>query len=251
MTHAARSIGIAGRAGIGHNVQDGPRLVGSARRSPTATTPSVLPLPQHLQNPDSQRPAGGIDRHEPHQSIRKTFLRSRLPWTAGFLALPLAGFAGSAVIGRADGPLATLAGGAIAGLFLGAGQTLTSSRRLEDRKRMPAIAGGMSAGLFLGTSALSYSTSLAGLALMGAINGLILGSAQALALPLQVLIPIRYDTDAADSLPRRQQHERGTAARLIEERDDVETGRWAEAFLPKNTYPARSRSLMSVKYQHR
>jgi hypothetical protein len=114
---------------------------------------------------------------------RTTFLRSWLLWTAGFLALPLAGFAGSAVIGRVDGPLAALAGGAIAGLIIGAGQTLTSSHRLQARKWIPATAIGMSVGLFLGVAAVNYRTSLADLALMGAINGLVLGSVQALSLP--------------------------------------------------------------------
>ena len=117
------------------------------------------------------------------KASRTTFLRSWLLWTAGFLALPLAGFAGSAVIGRVDGPLAALAGGAIAGLIIGGGQTLTSSRRLQARKWIPATAIGMSAGLFLGSAAVSYRTSLADLALMGAINGLVLGTAQAMALP--------------------------------------------------------------------
>ena len=117
------------------------------------------------------------------KASRTTFFRSWLVWTAGFLALPLAGFAGSAAVGRVDGPLAALAGGAIAGLIIGAGQALTSSRRLQARKWIPATAIGMSAGLFLGTTAVSYRTSLADLALMGAINGLVLGSAQALALP--------------------------------------------------------------------
>ncbi|WP_454700015.1 hypothetical protein [Arthrobacter humicola] len=116
---------------------------------------------------------------------RTTFLRSWLLWTAGFLALPLAGFAGSAVIGRVDGPLAALGGGAIAGLIIGAGQTLTSSGRLQASKWIPATVIGMSAGLFLGAAAVNYRTSLADLALMGAITGLVLGSAQALALPRQ------------------------------------------------------------------
>jgi hypothetical protein len=117
------------------------------------------------------------------KTSQTTFLRSWLLWTAGFLALPLAGFAGSAIVGRVDGPLAALAGGAIAGLIIGAGQALTSSRRLQALKWIPATAIGMSAGLFLGAAAVSYRTSLADLALMGAINGLVLGSAQALALP--------------------------------------------------------------------
>jgi hypothetical protein len=120
------------------------------------------------------------------KASRTTFLRSWLLWTAGFLALPLAGFAGSAVIGRVDGPLAALAGGAIAGLIIGTGQTLTSSRRLPARQWIPATTIGMSAGLFLGAAAVNYRTSLADLALMGAINGLILGSAQGLALPRRI-----------------------------------------------------------------
>ena len=117
------------------------------------------------------------------KASRTTFLRGWLLWTAGFLALPLAGFAGSAVIGRVDGTLAALAGGAIAGLIIGAGQTLTSSGRLQARRWIPATVIGMSAGLFLGAAAVSYRTSLADLALMGAINGLVLGAAQAVALP--------------------------------------------------------------------
>ncbi|SIN44317.1 hypothetical protein [Micromonospora cremea] len=41
----------------------------------------------------------------------------------------------------------------------------------------------MSLGLFLGAATVGYRTSLAGLALMGSITGLVLGAAQALALP--------------------------------------------------------------------
>lgn len=70
---------------------------------------------------------------------RRSFLRTWLIWTAGFLVLPLAGFAGTAVV--------------------------------------------------------SYRTSLADLALMGALNGLILGAAQALALPRH--LPLRWIWAAA------------------------------------------------------
>jgi hypothetical protein len=41
----------------------------------------------------------------------------------------------------------------------------------------------MGGGLLLGAAAVDYGTSLADLALMGAITGLVLGAAQALALP--------------------------------------------------------------------
>jgi hypothetical protein len=110
-------------------------------------------------------------------------LRSWLLWTAGFIVLPLAGFAGSAIIGRIDNPAAALAGGAIVGLIIGFGQALTSTHRLQAVTWIPATATGMSVGLFLGATAVSYRTSLADLVLMGAINGLVLGTTQAVALP--------------------------------------------------------------------
>jgi hypothetical protein len=110
-------------------------------------------------------------------------MRSWLLWTAGFIALPLGGFAGAAVAGRVASPLAALAGGAVAGLIIGTGQVLASGRRLRARTWIPATVIGMGAGLLLGSAAVGYRTSLPELALMGALNGLVLGIAQALALP--------------------------------------------------------------------
>jgi hypothetical protein len=116
-------------------------------------------------------------------AARPPFLRTWLIWTAGFLAFPLAGLAGTGVAGRVDDPLAAVVGGAVAGLVLGAGQWLASRRRLEPHRWIPATAAGMCLGLLLGASAVDYRTSLADLALMGAITGIPLGVAQALALP--------------------------------------------------------------------
>jgi hypothetical protein len=110
-------------------------------------------------------------------------LRPWLIWTAGFLAFPVAGLAGTAVAGRVDDPIAALVGGAVAGLVIGVGQTLASLGRLDIRKWVPATAVGMGAGLLLGAVVVGYDTSLADLALMGALTGLVLGPAQALALP--------------------------------------------------------------------
>ena len=110
-------------------------------------------------------------------------LRSWLIWTAGFLAFPLAGLAGTAVAGRVDSPLAALLGGALTGLVIGLGQTVASRGRLALRTWVPATAIGMAAGLLLGAAVVGYHTSLPHLALMGALTGLILGPAQALALP--------------------------------------------------------------------
>ena len=114
---------------------------------------------------------------------RPSFLRTWLIWTAGFLAFPVAGLAGTAVAGRVDGPVAALLGGAVTGLVIGAGQALASSRRLDPRRWIPATAIGMGLGLLLGAATIGYRTSLADLALMGALTGLGLGAAQAIALP--------------------------------------------------------------------
>jgi drug/metabolite transporter (DMT)-like permease len=113
------------------------------------------------------------------------FRRTWLIWIAGFLAFPIAGLAGTAAAGRVDSPIAALLGGAVAGVVLGAGQTLASRRRLDPRRWIPATAAGMGAGLLLGAAVVDYRTSLADLALMGALTGIVLGPAQALALPRQ------------------------------------------------------------------
>ena len=86
-------------------------------------------------------------------AVRASFLRTWLIWTAGFLAFPLAGLAGTAVAGRVDSPLAALLGGAVAGLVIGAGQALVSRRRLDPRWWIPATAIGMGLGLLLGAAA--------------------------------------------------------------------------------------------------
>jgi hypothetical protein len=118
-----------------------------------------------------------------HVSSRPSDLRSWLLWTAGFLAFPIAGLAGTAVAGRVDDPLAALSGGAVAGLVLGAGQTLAGRGRLDIRKWAPATAVGMGLGVLLGAAAVGYRTALGDLVLMGALTGLVLGPAQALVLP--------------------------------------------------------------------
>jgi hypothetical protein len=114
---------------------------------------------------------------------RASWIRTWLVWTAGFLAFPLAGLAGTAVAGRVDDPVAALLGGTVAGVVIGVGQALASRGRLDLRRWVPATAVGTGAGLLLGAATVGYGTSLADLALMGALTGLVLGPAQALALP--------------------------------------------------------------------
>jgi hypothetical protein len=116
-------------------------------------------------------------------ATRASLFRSWSIWTAGFLAFPLAGLAGTAVVGRVDSPTAALVGGAVAGLGIGLGQTLASRGRLDIRRWVPATGIGMGLGLLVGAVVVGYRTSLPDLALMGALTGLGLGPAQALALP--------------------------------------------------------------------
>jgi hypothetical protein len=118
-----------------------------------------------------------------HSSAPEPFLRTWLLWFAGTIAFPIAGLAGTAVAGRVDDAGAALVGGAVAGLVIGAGQALASRRRLDPRRWIPATTVGMGAGLMLGAWAVGYDTSLTDLAAMGALSGLVLGVAQALAMP--------------------------------------------------------------------
>ncbi len=123
----------------------------------------------------------------PHSDTpRQSFLRAWLIWTAGFLAFPLAGLAGTAVAGRVDDLVSALTGGAVAGLVIGTAQALLSRRRLDPRWWIPATTLAMGIGLLLGAAVVGYRTSLPALAVMGAITGLLLGVAQAAALPATV-----------------------------------------------------------------
>jgi hypothetical protein len=110
------------------------------------------------------------------QATTAVFLRPWLNWTAGFLAFPIAGLAGAAPLGRVDDPAAALIGGTLTGLILGAGQALVSQRRLDLRRWATATALGMGLGLLLGATAVDYQTTLADLALMGAMTGVIRAS---------------------------------------------------------------------------
>jgi hypothetical protein len=114
-----------------------------------------------------------------------TARRAWLLWLVGALAFPIAGLAGTAVAGNLDDAAAALTGGTLSGLVLGAGQALVSRGRLDPRRWVPATAVGTGGGLLLGAWTVDYGTTLADLALMGALTGLVLGPCQALALPTQ------------------------------------------------------------------
>ena len=116
---------------------------------------------------------------------RDSFWRSWLIWTAGFLAFPIAGVAGRLVAGRVDSPTAALVAGLVTGAVIGAGQCLVSRGRLQLVPWVLATALGMGLGLLLGATVVGFQTSLADVAVMGALTGVVLGVAQALALPAE------------------------------------------------------------------
>ena len=110
-------------------------------------------------------------------------LISWLLWTTGFLAFPIAGVVGGLVAGRVDNPIAAVVAGLITGAVIGTGQWLVSRGRLRPGPWILATALGMGAGLLVGATVVGFRTSLADVAVMGALTGAVLGVAQTVALP--------------------------------------------------------------------
>lgn len=104
-------------------------------------------------------------------------------WTAGALAFPVAGLAGIGAVGAVDSPTAALAGGAVTGLVIGAGQVLASRQELPTVRWIAATAAGTGTGLALGATVVGFRTGLVDLAVQGALTGLVLGLVQAAVLP--------------------------------------------------------------------
>ena len=110
-------------------------------------------------------------------------LTSWLIWTAGFLAFPIAGVAGGLVAGRVDNPISAFVAGLIGGAVIGTGQWLVSRGRLRPAPWILATSLGMGIGLLFGATVVGFRTSLADVAVMGALTGVLLGVGQTVALP--------------------------------------------------------------------
>ncbi|MFB6839096.1 hypothetical protein [Streptomyces sp. NPDC056361] len=121
--------------------------------------------------------------------VGRPAVRDWIRWTAGFLAFPIAGLAGRAVAGPVDDVVSALVGGGVTGAVIGAGQALVSSGRLGLPRWSAATAVGSGLGLLLGAALVDYRTDLGSLALMGAVEGVLLGAAQAWALPRATRLP--------------------------------------------------------------
>jgi hypothetical protein len=82
-----------------------------------------------------------------------------------------------------NGPLAAVAGGLISGVFLGVAQWWGLGRQAPSAAAwVTATTIGMTLGLTIGAAAVGYATTLQALAAQGAINGLVVGAAQAIVL---------------------------------------------------------------------
>ncbi|MFI8763347.1 hypothetical protein ACIGN6_00165 [Streptomyces sp. NPDC053792] len=125
----------------------------------------------------------------PTRGPERPALRVWIRWTAGFLAFPIAGLAGRAAAGPVDDAMSALAGGVVTGAVIGAGQALVSSGRLDPARWSAATATGSGLGLLLGAALVDYRTDLGSLAFMGAVEGVLLGTAQACALPHTARLP--------------------------------------------------------------
>jgi hypothetical protein len=115
--------------------------------------------------------------------MRSPFYRDLLLWTLSFLAIPLAGYLGTAIVGRVDNPISALVGGAFVGGAVGLVQALLSRRRLSPLRWTAATAVGMSVAVGISTLLVGYATDLGSLAIAGGIAGALLGLAQTFALP--------------------------------------------------------------------
>lgn len=125
----------------------------------------------------------GRRRETGSTTMRGTRRFSGWLWMAGFISFPVAGLLGRAVSGPVNDITAALAGGAITGAVLGAGQWLASRGRLgAPGAWIGASAAGYGVGLAAGAAAVDFGTGLGDLAVMGAVSGLALGGAQALVL---------------------------------------------------------------------
>ena len=99
-------------------------------------------------------------------------------WLLTALAFPPSGYVAHLVAGRVDSVPAAVANGVIAGSGIGAAQWALLRHRGVHPIWIVATAIGLGAGLAAGAALVSYETDITSLAIMGAVCGLAVGSAQ-------------------------------------------------------------------------
>jgi len=120
----------------------------------------------------------------PRAFTNSTLSRSLLlRWMPTFLGFPAGGALALLLTGPVDAPVSALVGGLLAGIAIGAAQWLALRDRLPDAAWwIPATAIAHAIGLAVGSALVGYQTSMAQLAIQGAVTGLALGIAQGLVL---------------------------------------------------------------------
>ena len=99
-------------------------------------------------------------------------------WAATLLAFPVAGIAARAVVGPVDAVWTAVLAGALAGALIGTAQWLALKRIGADVRWIAATAAGLGIGLGVAYAVFGYGTSVADLAIVGAVSGLGIGVAQ-------------------------------------------------------------------------
>jgi hypothetical protein len=114
---------------------------------------------------------------------RPSWRRAAARWIVTFAGFPAGGFTAMLLVGPVDTITTALAGGLITGTILGAVQAWGLGRSGPGVVRWTAAtAAGLTAGLGIGATCVGFRTSLAALVVQGAVCGLAVGAAQALAL---------------------------------------------------------------------
>jgi hypothetical protein len=112
-----------------------------------------------------------------------TWRRSALRWLPTFVGFPLGGLLAELIAGPVDGLAPALAGGALTGAVLGAGQAVAlRSSGVAARAWTVATGLGLTAGLAIGSAAVGYDTGTVDLVIQGAVSGAFVGAAQAIVL---------------------------------------------------------------------
>jgi hypothetical protein len=109
--------------------------------------------------------------------------RGRIVWLAAFLGFPIGGALATLLIGQLDNPLEGLAGGAAAGLGIGAAQMPALRTRWPvGWEYVLATAGGLAVGVALSTALFGAAATRDATLLRAPLTGLLLGGAQWLVL---------------------------------------------------------------------
>jgi hypothetical protein len=103
-------------------------------------------------------------------------------WLPTVFAFPFGGLLTRTLVGPADHFPATLLGGALFGVVLGAAQAIALRPRVAALPWVSATAAGLAVGVALGAAVVDYRTGVADLALQGGISGAALGAAQLIVL---------------------------------------------------------------------